>query len=338
MRRTFVRYSGSSTAGFGAGSRQQRYKADVFYADLTGIGRHRRRAALPAPEDYPGGVEDDSEQQRRLIEGPLTEHEWEMVIAMLARGEADVGARLTESDRNRNARLIAARIFCDRNALSLPPGDPLVCLVSDVTMNDPRVVALVPHVTARGPLVDWAALMRSVGLTVNESPHWRTRASRDQQGYFKPVGIIMHHTVGLGQAVLNDIRINVKANFFVDKAAAITVVAGGRANHAGFGAQLVLDETRRGVVPSGTAAARGLTDGPSGNGHFYGFENENRGDGRDPWPDVQITTMVTAAAALCRRHGWTAKRVIGHSEWTRRKVDPRGIDMNDLRTRVQALL
>jgi len=333
-----VRYGGRQAAGFAPTSPQARYSADVFYADLTGMGRRRRGAALPAPEDYFEGVDDYSEQQRRLVEGPLTEREWDSVMTMLARGEADVGARLTESNGDRNARLIAARIFCDRNALSLPPGDPLVCLVPSVTMNDPRVVALVPHVTARGPLVDWAALMRSVGLTVNESANWRTRASGDQQGYFRPIGIVMHHTVGLGQAVLNDIRINVKANFFVDKAGVINVVAGGRANHAGFGAQLVLDETRQGRAPSGTAAARGLVDGPSGNGHFYGFENENRGNGADPWPDVQTATMATAAAALCRRHGWTAQRVIGHSEWTRRKVDPRGIDMNAFRTRVQALI
>jgi N-acetylmuramoyl-L-alanine amidase-like protein len=327
-----MRYSrGRASTGGGAVSRGDRYQADLFYADLTGATRPRRsRPSIALDEDF-------AEQRRPLIEGPLTAREWESVIDMLSRREADVGSPLT-ADADRNARLVAARIFCDRNALNLEGGDPLLCVVPDVTMGDARVRALVPHVTARGPLVDWAGLMRSVGLRVNETEGWRTRASQGQGGFFKPIGVMMHHTVSLGAAALTDIRTNIKANFFVDRSGVIHIVAGGRANHAGFGAQRVLDDVARGVAPSGTAAARGLVDRPSGNGHFYGFENENKGDGVQVWPDVQLDTMARAAAALCRRHGWTSQRVIGHAEWTRRKVDPRGVDMNTFRARVQAWL
>jgi hypothetical protein len=178
---------------------------------------------------------------------------------------------------------------------------------------------------------DLAGLMRAAGLTVTEAANWRTRGT---PGCVTRVGVMMHHTVGLLPHVLTDIVTNNKANFFIDRAGALTVVAGGRANHAGKGAQEVLDEVSRGTAPTGTALARGLRDALVGNGHFYGFENENKGDGIQTWPEVQLDAMARGAAALCQLHCWPAQRVIAHAEWTRRKPDPRGVDMNDFRTRV----
>jgi N-acetylmuramoyl-L-alanine amidase/Hemopexin len=191
-----------------------------------------------------------------------------------------------------------------------------------------------------GAAVNWtfptnlAGLMRAAGLAVDETTNWHTRST----GQFNPVGIIMHHTVGVGPNALADVVTNNKANFYVGRDAVLRVVSAGRANHAGVGAQRVLDEVSRGVAPTGTAAQRRLPDGPMGNGFFYGFENENRGDGIQPWPQDQLDTMAIAAAALCRRYCWTAARVISHAEWTSRKIDPVGIDMNDFRARVAALL
>ena len=78
-----------------------------------------------------------------------------------------------------------------------------------------------------------------------------------------------------------------------------------------------------------------------GAGFFYGFENENMGDGRDPWPAVQVDTMVLAAAALCRAHRWSPERVIAHAEWRADKRDPLGIGMPDMpafRDRVRSTL
>lgn len=178
---------------------------------------------------------------------------------------------------------------------------------------------------------DLAGLMRAAGLTVNEAADWRTRGAAD---CFTPIGVMMHHTVGELPGILPDIVNNNKANFFIDRAGALTVVARGRANHAGMGAQEVLDEVARGTAPAGTAAARGLRDRIIGNGHFYGFENENKGDGIQPWPDVQLDVMARGAAALCQLHCWPARRVIAHAEWTSRKPDPRGVDMTVFRTRV----
>jgi hypothetical protein len=149
---------------------------------------------------------------------------------------------------------------------------------------------------------------------------------------------MMHHTVIVGPPALRDIVGGVKANFFVDPAGVLTVVSAGRANHAGKGARRVLEEVRQGIAPSDTAARRGLPAVIFGNGDFYGFENENLGNGRDPWPAVQVETMVRGAVALCRRHGWTANRVISHAEWQFGKVDPLGIDMTAFRGSVAARL
>jgi hypothetical protein len=133
--------------GFGSVSREEKRQAELFFADLIGRpSRRRRRRTSESDEAF--------DESGPLIEGPLTESEWRSVIWILTRGEAQVGAPLTE-DADRNALLVAARIFCDRNALRLEREDPLLCLVNDVTLRDPRVRALVPHVTARGPIIDW---------------------------------------------------------------------------------------------------------------------------------------------------------------------------------------
>ncbi|MBR7679255.1 N-acetylmuramoyl-L-alanine amidase, partial [Streptomyces daliensis] len=68
---------------------------------------------------------------------------------------------------------------------------------------------------------------------------------------------------------------------------------------------------------------------------FYGFEIENRGDGRDPYPTAQLDAVERLSAALCRAHGWSAASVIGHKEWTRRKIDP-SFSMPGMRDRIGA--
>jgi hypothetical protein len=186
-----------------------------------------------------------------------------------------------------------------------------------------------------GEKADLAALMRAAGLSVNEVGNWQTRVSGST---FTPVGIVIHHT-GPGASV--DLIVNGRpdlsgplANFYVEKNATINLISGGHANHAGPGAQVVLDEVQADIAPADTAQNRGLHDGPSGNSFFYGFENQNAGNGVDPWPEEQLDAIAHACAALCRVHCWTSSRVIGHKEWTARKPDPLGIDMNDFRARV----
>lgn len=72
-----------------------------------------------------------------------------------------------------------------------------------------------------------------------------------------------------------------------------------------------------------------------GNRHFYGFECENLGDGDDPWPPTRLEAIEKVSAAICRRHGWSERSVIGHPEWQPGKVDPKGFSMAWLRERVR---
>lgn len=161
---------------------------------------------------------------------------------------------------------------------------------------------------------------------------------------FTPVGILIHHTAGQ-----NDLNVVINgrsdlpgplANLYFDRDAPyrVTLVSGEAANHAGRGSSVVLDEVRRGVAVGPDAAARGLYDMVGGNRWFYGFEAENLGDGKQIWPFDQALAMVNSAAAICRHHGWNAGHVIGHREWTRRKIDPRGFAMSDFRAAVQSVL
>ncbi|MDX2019466.1 MAG: phage tail tip lysozyme [Deltaproteobacteria bacterium] len=142
--------------GFGFVSAKERLEAGLFFADLLGspaVGQAepvRRRRLRPAP------WQEAHEAAETLVQGALTDSEWRSIINCLARGEADVGWPLT-ADPDRNASLLAARLFCERNALRVDSRreDPLLCVLNDVTINDPRVRALVPHVNARGPLRLW---------------------------------------------------------------------------------------------------------------------------------------------------------------------------------------
>jgi len=143
-------------ARFGTVSAAERRQADLFFAELVGARRPRTRAQRRRQQAEGFG-------EQALIKGPLTEAEWRTVIFILSRREAQVGSPLT-GDPARNALLVAARIFCDRNALSLGPGDPLRCLTMDATIAEPRVRALVPHVTARGPIVDWVGVARDARI------------------------------------------------------------------------------------------------------------------------------------------------------------------------------
>jgi hypothetical protein len=84
----------------------------------------------------------------------------------------------------------------------------------------------------------------------------------------------------------------------------------------------VLPETRLNVAPSDTAARRSLADVASGNLHYINCEADHLGD-RSAMPDVQERAVILAYNALFKNLGWPFQRLIGHCEWTSRKIDPR---------------
>ncbi|MFB8035865.1 N-acetylmuramoyl-L-alanine amidase [Streptomyces sp. NPDC056004] len=186
------------------------------------------------------------------------------------------------------------------------------------------------------------AALRAEGVRVVEVGNWRTH-NRSSRGAWGPLsGSIVHHTVSSGTAATVRIVRDGYADLpgplchgMIAKNGQVHMVGWGRTNHAGGGDPKVLEQViaeSYGTAPS--KPARGNSNGVDGNARFYGWECENLGDGKDPWPAAQYEAIVQVQAALCRAHGWTAKSVIGHREWSSDKIDPRGIDMAKLRADV----
>jgi hypothetical protein len=178
------------------------------------------------------------------------------------------------------------------------------------------------------------------GVKFTEHPGWRTN-NRAGHGAWGPVnGSMIHHTASGDGTGIVETCYSGRADLpgplctgVVHKDGTVTLVGNGRSNPAGAGAlnvySAVLDETR---IPAPGA------DTVDGNAHFYGWECVNLGTGKDPWPDVQLEAMVRVQAAVCEFHGWGAQSVIGHLEWTTRKIDPRGFTMVSMRALVAAHL
>ncbi|MEV7421524.1 MULTISPECIES: N-acetylmuramoyl-L-alanine amidase [unclassified Streptomyces] len=184
---------------------------------------------------------------------------------------------------------------------------------------------------------DFLNALKDEGLTVVQVGDWRTH-NRDAKGAWGPVhGVMIHHTVTEGTAATVRLCRDGYAALpgplchgVIAKDGTVHLVGYGRANHAGLGDGDVL----RAVIAEKRLPPVDGAD-TDGNSAFYGFECENLGDGKDPWPDAQLAAIEKAAAAVCRRHGWGSGSVIGHLEWQPGKVDPRGFTMDAMRERVR---
>ncbi|MGW5774868.1 peptidoglycan-binding protein [Streptomyces sp. NPDC003863] len=194
----------------------------------------------------------------------------------------------------------------------------------------------------------FVAALRAEGVDVVEHPGWRTH-NRNHVGAWGPVtGVIIHHTVSAGTA--NSVEMcfdgyeglpGPLCHGVIAKDGSVHLVGNGRANHAGGGdpsvLRAVISETY-GDRPPTPREHQGSAGAVDGNSRFYGFECVNLGDGTDPWPPAQLDAIERVSAALCRAHGWGARSVIGHKEWSDWKDDPRGFAMPTMRDRVQARL
>ncbi|MBT2376670.1 N-acetylmuramoyl-L-alanine amidase [Streptomyces sp. ISL-111] len=192
------------------------------------------------------------------------------------------------------------------------------------------------------------AALRAEGVTVVEHPGWRTH-HRNHKGVWGPVnGVMIHHTVSSGSAASVALCRDGYASLpgplchgVIDKAGTVHLISAGRANHAGGGDPAVLARVVAedyGDRPPAPRAHDGSAGAVDGNARFYGFECVNLGDGKDPWPAAQLEAIGRASAAVCRAHGWSARSVIGHAEWSAAKIDPRGFTMPSMRTRVATRL
>lgn len=148
-----------------------------------------------------------------------------------------------------------------------------------------------------------------------------------------------------GGGLRSDSRVN--CNIFSDRGTgAIHFIAAGRANYSsGWGNLVVFNEVRQHRFPGGTARSRGLdTNTVMGNGWFVNLEAEHAGDG-SLMPEFQEQNIAIFWATLLESlEGMplSAMQIIGHNEWTNRKIDPRwsGLKnrMPDVRSMIQKAL
>ncbi|MFC9247741.1 peptidoglycan-binding protein [Streptomyces sp. NPDC057136] len=182
--------------------------------------------------------------------------------------------------------------------------------------------------------------LQDEGLTVVQVGDWRTH-NRNHKGPFGPVhGVMIHHTVTKGTARTVELCRDGHASLpgplchgVIAKDGRVHLVGYGRTNHAGLGDDDVLQ-----AVIAEQPTPEDNEANTDGNRHFFGFECENFGDGKDPWPAAQLEAIERAAAAVCRLMGWDAPSVIGHREWQPGKIDPRGFSMDDMRDRIDERL
>lgn len=180
------------------------------------------------------------------------------------------------------------------------------------------------------------------GVRYNLIPGWETRG-RNYVGHgaWGPViGCIVHHTGDdapddADLRIVRDGRSDLSgplAQFGGRDDGSIDVIASGRANHAGTGDPAVYAAVKAqsyGDYPPPTHYHQGSTGGTDGNTYFYGVETYYSGS-HAPAP-VQYRAVVLLYAAICDAHGWTAKAVIGHKEWSDWKSDPGQVDMRQMR-------
>jgi hypothetical protein len=176
----------------------------------------------------------------------------------------------------------------------------------------------------------FAALLRAEGVNVVEVGDWEHH-NRNSKGPWGPVhGVMIHHTVTTGTAntvaIVRDGYADLPGPLchgMIAKNGTAHLIGWGRANHAGLGDPDVLAAVIAEKAPP-------LDDEATvdGNRSFYGFECENLGDGKDPWPEEQLLAIERVAAAICRHHGWSARSVLRHLDWQPGKIDPRGPGMD----------
>ena len=121
----------------------------------------------------------------------------------------------------------------------------------------------------------------------------------------------------------------------------LRVVTEGRSDVPGPLAQFLLGRDGTVYIITGEGANHAGTGGPvsvirkdMGNYDAWGIEAENNGIG-ESWPAVQLQAYYRLCAALLALMGTRdVSRVVGHKEYTIRKIDPNGIDMDQFRNRV----
>lgn len=188
--------------------------------------------------------------------------------------------------------------------------------------------------------------LKAGGCRVVELPGWATH-NRNHKGAWGPVnGVMIHHT-GSNTSSPKAYAKNVLYDGYAGlpgplchtggaKDGTLYLTGMGRANHAGGGDPEVLKRVIAESYSGTLDPRRGNNNGVDGNSRFYGLEIMYSG-GSAP-SAAQYDAAVRFAAAICKFHGWSAKSVIGHGEWSSDKWDPGHVDMTKFRADVQKRL
>lgn len=175
---------------------------------------------------------------------------------------------------------------------------------------------------------------------------FETRGRPSSLGWGDVKGIVIHHTASESQSdsyvnwLFKVGRSDLPAplcHFATNKQGLTHVGALGRANHAGKGSSATLEKVKTEAYDGFNVELKGGYS-VDGNRWFYGNEVMFGGVNGQDMTDAQYKAVVRFCAALCDFHGWTAKSVIGHREWSSSKIDPSYVKMYTLRRDVQALL
>lgn len=166
-------------------------------------------------------------------------------------------------------------------------------------------------------LTDLADACRATGLSVVETPGWKTRGHGPMTNVQT---ILCHHTAGPKNGELPS----------------LATVRDGRPDLAGPLAHLMLGRSGTVyVIAAGLCWHAGVVfESSQANEHAIGIEAE--ATGVDPWPLVQYDAYARLTAGLAKHYGLSVARVLGHKEVAcplGRKSDP-NFDMPAFRTRV----
>lgn len=163
--------------------------------------------------------------------------------------------------------------------------------------------------------------LQRYGVSYVEWEGWRERAAYGPASrHFTPVGLVNHHTAGTDW--YNPERLLTKCNFYIRPDGTVFVLSAGHQADSGMGDPNVLGRVRNDMPPQ---PPRDYTssDRINGNQWFVDIEVGHWGMG-EPIPEVQRDALIKLNAAICDYYDWRPEyRLIGHKEWTRRKVDPR---------------
>ena len=171
-----------------------------------------------------------------------------------------------------------------------------------------------------------AKTLRDAGLKVIEAPGWHTRGKDTVFSAMDPKVVIAHHTatpITWADHNVENLLINGRTDLpgplchlGLRRDGTYVVIASGVANHAGSGSW----------------------QGVTGNRRAIGIEAYNDGRG-ETWPKAQLDAYDRGCAAILYKLRLSSFALCGHKEWApRRKIDPTGINMTDMRSRVSSLL